>query len=91
MRGRRTRNCSTPSGRGSDDNAKAMNIFLAGGGARAGEAVGASDELGQTATELVHPIRDLYVTLLHLLGLDDDKLTYLHEGRYKQLSQFAEG
>ncbi len=39
--------------------------------------------------ECVHPIRDLHVTLLHLLGLDDNKLTYFHAGRYKQLSQFG--
>jgi hypothetical protein len=36
---------------------------------------------------VVHPIKDLHVTLLHLLGLNDNKLTYFHEGRYKQLSQ----
>ena len=33
--------------------------------------------------------RDLHGTLLHLLGLDDNKLTYFHAGRYKQLSQFG--
>ena len=32
---------------------------------------------------------NLHVTLLHLLGLDDNKLTYFHAGRYKQLSQFG--
>ena len=37
----------------------------------------------------MHPIKDLHVTLLHLLGLDDNKLRYFHEGRYKQLSQFG--
>jgi hypothetical protein len=46
-------------------------------------------ELGSSAVECVHPIRDLHVTLLHLLGLDDNKLTYFHGGRYKQLSQFG--
>ena len=40
-----------------------------------------------TAVEVVHPIKDLHVTLLHLLGLDDNKLTYFHGGRFKQLSQ----
>ena len=45
--------------------------------------------VGKTAAECVHPIRDLHVTLLHLLGLDDNKLTYFHAGRYKQLSQFG--
>ncbi len=37
----------------------------------------------------MHHVRDLHVTLLHLLGLDDNKLTYFHGGRFKQLSQFG--
>ena len=44
---------------------------------------------GASAVDNVHPIRDVHVTLLHLLGLDDNKLTYFHAGRYKQLSQFG--
>ncbi|HXG09725.1 MAG TPA: DUF1501 domain-containing protein [Gemmataceae bacterium] len=72
---------------GRDHNAKAMVIWLAGGGVKAGHVVGATDEIGEKAVECVHPLRDLHVTLLHLLGLDDNKLTYFHEGRYKQLSQ----
>jgi hypothetical protein len=51
--------------------------------------VGATDELGSSAVECVHPIRDLHVTLLHLLGLNDNKLTYLHAGCDEQLSQFG--
>lgn len=72
---------------GRDHNAKAMNILLAGGGVRAGETIGATDEIGEKAVEDVHPIKDLHVTLLKLLGLDDNKLTYFHGGRFKQLSQ----
>jgi hypothetical protein len=72
---------------GRDHNAKAMSIWFAGGGVRAGSVVGATDELGDQAVECVHPIKDLHVTLLHLLGLNDNKLTYFHEGRFKQLSQ----
>ncbi len=37
----------------------------------------------------VHHVRDFHVTLLRLLGLDDNKLTYYHAGRFKQLSQFG--
>ena len=37
----------------------------------------------------VHHVRDVHVTLLHLLGLDDNQLTYFHGGRFKQLSQFG--
>lgn len=61
---------------------------MAGGGTKPG-VYGATDELGASAVECVHPIRDFHVTLLHLLGLDDNKLTYLHAGRFKQLSQFG--
>jgi hypothetical protein len=72
---------------GRDHNAKAMTIWLAGGGTRAGHVVGATDDIGDQAVEIVHPIRDLHVSLLHLLGLDDNRLTYFHAGRFKQLSQ----
>ena len=64
-----------------------MNVWLAGGGVKAGSVVGATDELGDHAAECVHHVRDFHVTLLQLLGLNDNKLTYFHEGRYKQLSQ----
>lgn len=74
---------------GRDHNPNAMAIWFAGGGVKAGHTIGATDELGQTAVEVVHPIRDLHVTLLHLFGLDDNNLTYFHGGRHKQLSQFG--
>ena len=72
---------------GRDHNAHAQSMFFAGGGMKAGHVVGATDEIGDTAVEVVHPIKDLHVTLLHILGLDDNKLTYFHGGRFKQLSQ----
>jgi len=61
---------------GRDHNPQAMTIWLAGGGVNAGHTVGATDELGAEAVECVHHVRDLHVTLLRLLGLDDNKLTY---------------
>ncbi|MEM1226373.1 MAG: DUF1501 domain-containing protein [Planctomycetota bacterium] len=73
---------------GRGHNNHAMTMLMAGGGVRPG-IVGATDELGAEAVECVHPIRDWHCTLLHLLGLDDNKLTYFHAGRYKQLSQFG--
>ena len=72
---------------GRDHNAKAMSIWFAGGGVKAGHIVGATDELGSQAVEVVHPIKNLHTTILHLLGLDDNRLTYFHSGRFKQLSQ----
>lgn len=64
-----------------------MSILFAGGGVNAGTSVGATDEIGHKAVEVVHPIKDLHTTILHLMGLDDNKLTFFHGGRYKQLSQ----
>ena len=74
---------------GRDHNPHAMTIWLAGGGVKAGHTIGATDELGGEAVECVHHVRDLHVTLLRVLGLDDTELTYFHAGRYKQLSQFG--
>lgn len=73
---------------GRGHNVDAMSMLFAGGGVKPG-IVGATDELGASAVECVHPIRDVHCTILHLLGLDDNKLTYFHGGRYKQLSQFG--
>ena len=74
---------------GRDHNPTAMAMWFAGGGVKAGHTIGATDEIGESAVETIHPIRDVHVTMLHLLGLDDNKLTYFHGGRYKQLSQFG--
>jgi len=74
---------------GRDHNAEAMPMWFAGGGVRGGHTIGATDELGMKAVDCVHPLRDVHVTLLRLLGLDDNRLTYFHAGRFKQLSQFG--
>ncbi|MFM9081499.1 MAG: DUF1501 domain-containing protein, partial [Opitutaceae bacterium] len=74
---------------GRDHKPKAMTIWMAGGGVKAGHTIGATDEMGMEAVDRVHHVRDLHVTLLHLLGLDDNRLTYYHGGRFKQLSQFG--
>jgi hypothetical protein len=72
---------------GRDHNANAMPLWMAGGGVKRGAVAGATDEVGGAAVEAVHPLKDLHVTLLHLLGLDDNRLRYFHAGREKQLSQ----
>jgi hypothetical protein len=74
---------------GRDHNAKAMPMWFAGGGTNGGHTIGATDDIGAEAVECVHHIRDVHVTILHLLGLDDNKVTYYHAGRHKQLSQFG--
>lgn len=72
---------------GRDHNPNAMTVWLAGGGVRAGAIVGETDDVGGSAVDVVRPLKDFHVTLLHLLGLDDAKLRYFHAGRDKQLSQ----
>ncbi len=74
---------------GRDHNPKAMTVWMAGGGVKAGHTIGATDEIGGEAVDGVHHIRDFHITLLKLLGLDDNKLTFYHAGRFKQLSQFG--
>ena len=74
---------------GRDHNPAAMTIWLAGGGVKAGHTIGSTDDRGMAAVEEVRHVRDLHVTLLHLLGLDDNKLTFYHGGRFKQLSQIS--
>jgi hypothetical protein len=59
---------------------------MAGGGVRGGYVHGATDELGHEAVDgLVH-IHDLHATILHLLGLDHERLTYRHGGRDYRLT-----
>ena len=66
---------------GRDHHATAFSMLLAGGGIRGGRVYGASDELGMNATENpVHP-HDLHATILHLLGIDHERLTYRWSGR----------
>ena len=66
-----------------------MTVWFAGGGTKAGHTIGATDEIGGEAVDCVHHIRDVHVTILNLLGLDDNKLSFYHAGRHKQLSQFG--
>lgn len=74
---------------GRDHNPNAMTVWMAGGGCNAGHTIGATDELGMEAVEGRAHVRDLHCTILRLLGLDDNKLSFYHAGRFKQLSQFG--
>ena len=57
---------------GRDHNNNAMFTVLAGAGVGRGQTIGATDELGFKAVDVVNPIRNFHVTLLHLLGLNDN-------------------
>ena len=66
---------------GRDHNPFGFSLWLAGGGIKGGTAYGATDELGYYAVENKCEIYDLYATMLHLLGLDHERLTYRFGGR----------
>lgn len=68
-----------PGGRG--HNAKGYTMWMAGGGVRGGIRYGATDDLGGTAVDGVIDTHDLHATILHLLGLDHENLTYRYAGR----------
>ena len=56
-------------------------MLLAGGGVKGGTIYGASDEFGMHAVENPVHVHDLHATVLHLLGLNHEKLTYRYAGR----------
>jgi len=71
---------------GRDHNGQGFNCWLAGGGIKAGTTYGATDEVGHKAAENVVTPNDFQATLLHLLGLDHDKLVYHHGGKAQRLT-----
>ena len=66
---------------GRDHHHTAFSMLLAGGGVKGGIAYGSSDELGMNAAEKSVHVHDLHATILHLLGLDHEELTYRYAGR----------
>jgi Protein of unknown function (DUF1501) len=66
---------------GRDHNPEGFTMWLAGGGVKGGFKYGATDDYGYFAAENKVHIHDLHATLLYLLGLDHEKLTYRYEGR----------
>src|SRR5688572_11678824 len=68
-------------GLGRDHNPWGFTIWMAGGGAKPGSVVGTTDEIGLRAVEHRAHVHDLHATILHLMGMDHETLTYLHNGR----------
>jgi uncharacterized protein (DUF1501 family) len=66
---------------GRDHNPYGFTMWLAGGGVKGGFAYGATDDYGYHAIDKRTHIHDLHATILHLLGLDHEKLTYRYNGR----------
>jgi len=78
------------SGKGRDHHNLGFSMWMAGGGIKGGQVVGATDAIGLRAVEKPYHFRDLHNTILHQLGLDQNKLTYPHLGRNERLT-FVEG
>jgi hypothetical protein len=76
-------------GKGRDHNPYGYTMWLAGGGVKGGQAIGSTDEFGLRAERDRISVNDFHATLLHLLGLDHEKLTYLHSGRDERLTDVA--
>jgi len=68
-------------GTGRDHNPGGFTVWLAGGGVKPGFALGATDEFGHFAVQDKVHMHDLHATILHLLGIDHEKLTYTFDGR----------
>jgi hypothetical protein len=58
-----------------------------GGGVTGGVVEGSTDEVGLYAVERPHHLRNIHTTILHQLGLDQDALNYLHQGRRERLTE----
>ena len=80
---------TSQSGNGRDHNPYGFTMWFAGGGVKGGHAIGATDDFGLRAVENPYNMRDFHATILHLLGLDQNQLWVLHNGRHEKLTDFG--
>jgi hypothetical protein len=71
---------------GRDHNPHGFTMWLAGGGVRGGQVIGATDDVGLRAAEDRTHVHDVHATILHLLGFNHLRLTYRHNGRNERLT-----
>ncbi len=76
-------------GKGRDHNPYGYTMWMAGGGVKGGQAFGATDEFGLNAVSDRVSVHDFHATILHLLGLDHEKLTYPHNSRDERLTDVS--
>jgi hypothetical protein len=74
---------------GRDHNPHGFSMWLAGGGVKTGQVIGATDAVGLRAAENVAHVHDVHATILHLLGFDHLRLTFRHNGRSERLTDNA--
>ena len=72
--------------KGRDHNPYGFSMWMAGGGVKGGKVIGSTDEIGLRAVEFPVHLHDLHATILALMGLDHQKLTYLFQGRDYRLT-----
>jgi hypothetical protein len=77
------------SGNGRDHNPYGFTMWMAGGGVKPGYLFGSTDELGLYAVDRPVHVRDIHATILHLMGIDHQALTYLHNGRDEVATGFG--
>jgi hypothetical protein len=75
--------------RGRDHNNQGFTVWLAGGGVKGGLAYGKTDDVGFAAVENRMHVHDLHATILHLMGIDHEKLTYRYSGRDFRLTDVS--
>jgi hypothetical protein len=71
---------------GRDHNPKGFTVWLAGAGVKKAYSHGATDDFGYTAVEKETTIYDLHATILHILGLDHERLSFYHNGIERRLT-----
>ena len=76
-------------GTGRDHHIKGFSMWLAGGGIKGGITHGETDELGYNAVKDVVSVHDLHATIMHLLGIDHEKLTFFFQGRRFRLTDVS--
>jgi len=81
-----TQSAGNTVGGGRDHNQTGFSIWLAGAGLKPGIAYGATDSVGYKAIENPTPWNDFHATVLHLLGIDHERLTYYHNGIQRRLT-----
>ncbi len=73
--------------KGRDHHNLGFSMWMAGGGIKGGQAVGGTDEIGLRAVDKPYHFRDVHTTILNQLGLSQDALSYLHQGRKERLTE----
>ena len=74
---------------GRDHNQYGLVVWMAGGDVKAGATFGETDEFSVRSTTEPIPLRDVHATILRLVGLDQQRLNFLHAGRYKKLTDIG--